>query len=111
MANRKKPATSSSAKKRKHSDAEARNLFEPVGVYVVSRQGVGLSVGTTEGAKWRDLEDVGRRLSCARLPRETLREYARRLWVKLEPLKRDQFLDGAAVYMLRHIVNLYLRDG
>jgi hypothetical protein len=81
-------------------------LFEAVAVHVVGSDGIDNADPSTEAA-WRDIEDVGRRLSCPPKKDETIEQYADRLRELLAPFERTEYIDGAAVYMLRLIVDQY----
>jgi hypothetical protein len=81
-------------------------LFEPIAVHVLGSDGIHNADPSTEAA-WRDIEDVGRRLSCPPQKDETIEQYADRLRELLAPLDPKEYIDGAAVYMLRLIVDQY----
>ena len=79
-------------------------LLEPIAVHVLGPDGIHNADPSTEAA-WRDIEDVGRRLSCPPKRNETIEQYADRLRQLLAPIERTEYIDGAAVYMLRLIVD------
>ena len=82
------------------------NIWEPTAVYVVTPDGIARPAGSTDADAWRDLLDVGRRLSLPPEPGEARQAYALRLRAALSRLDPNAYLDGAAIYALRQIVNL-----
>jgi len=93
----------------KKSRRSTDNIFEAVAVYVVTPNGpspIARPPGSTNADAWRDLRDVGRRLSQPPQRGETLQQYARRLRAYLSRFDRHEYIQGALVAMLLHIVNL-----
>ena len=94
-------------RKSKRQPAASWDICKPLSVMVLTRKGLKLAPGSTTEDAWNNLLDVGRRLSLPHNAGETLNAYATRLRVALEPFDRDQYIDGAAVYMLRLTIDLY----
>ena len=92
---------------RKRNKNRLANICEPIAVYVMTPNGIELPRGTSEAHAWRDLQDIGRSLSVPPERNETLQRYAARLRALLSTLDRTQRINGAAVFALQHIANLY----
>ena len=83
------------------------DICQPIATYVVTRRGLKLAPGSTPTDAWNNLSDVGRRLSLPHKADEPISNYAQRLRAALDRLHPHECIDGAAVFMLRLIVNLY----
>lgn len=94
-------------RKSKRQPATTWDICKPIATFVATPRGLQLAPGSTTEDAWNNLLDVGRRLSLPHNTGETLNAYATRLRVALEPFDRDQYIDGAAVYMLRLTIDLY----
>src|SRR5947209_20331384 len=86
---------------------KVQDLFEPVATYVLTPEAMRLPPANMDTDTWRDLRDIGLRLSCPATEGESIEHYVNRLRALLDGRDLREYVEGAALYMLQMTLDLY----